>query len=327
MLHRVEITDADETQVLRTVLRLVVNGPLPMNLQTGALVLRDLQIPRFKGSRQEDFRGILTPALSPGGGEEEAEAVADRISSKSYWLWSWVAIAIVALGVLLPSPCFAQINKETGGRYVFRQEHSRDGIGKFYMGREIAHVMGHQAADWLERPEREEEEKTDLMIKSLPVRPGDVVADIGAGSGYFEPRLSKMVGPKGSVLAVDIQPEMLELLTNKMAAAKITNVKGILGTIDDPKLPSNTVDLVLMVDVYHEFSHPFEMIENICKSLRPGGRVAFVEFRGEDPNVPIKPLHKMTEAQVRKEMAVHPLEWVETISVLPRQHIIVFKRK
>jgi ubiquinone/menaquinone biosynthesis C-methylase UbiE len=296
MSDRVEITDGNETQVSRTVLRLAINGP-------------------------------LTPALSPGGREGGPEAVLGRISSKWDVFWTWVAIAIVALGVLLPSPCFAQTNKERGGRYVFREEHSRDGIGKFYMGREIAHVMGHQAADWLERPEREEEEKTDLMIKSLPVRPGDVVADIGAGSGYFEPRLSKMVGPKGSVLAVDIQPEMLELLTNKMAAAKITNVKTVLGTIDNPKLPSSTVDLVLMVDVYHEFSHPFEMMENICQSLKPGGRVAFVEFRGEDPNVSIKPLHKMTEAQVRKEMVVHPLEWVETISVLPRQHIIVFKRK
>ena len=212
-------------------------------------------------------------------------------------------------------------------RYTYREEHSRDGIGKFYMGREIAHVMGHQAADWLERPEREEEEKTELLMKSLPVRAGDVVADIGAGTGYLTRRLAKLVGEKGAVLAVDIQPEMLDLLTNSMAEAKIRNVKPILGTITDPKLPSNSVDLVLMVDVYHEFSHPFEMMENISKSLKPGGRVVFVEFRGEDPKVPIKLLHKMTEAQVRKEMSVHPLEWAETTSVLPWQHIIIFKRK
>ena len=131
----------------------------------------------------------------------------------------------------------------------------------------------------------------------------------------------------GSILAVDIQPEMLDLLTNQMAALSITNVKPILGTITNPKLPAAAVDLVLMVDVYHEFSHPFEMMEAIGKSLKPAGRVAFVEFRGEDPEVPIKPLHKMTEAQVRKEMSILPLEWVETIKVLPRQHIIIFKKK
>jgi len=126
---------------------------------------------------------------------------------------------------------------------------------------------------------------------------------------------------------VDIQPEMLDLLTNQMATLSITNVKPILGAIDDPKLPPESVDLVLMVDVYHEFSHPFEMMGAICQSLKRSGRVAFVEFRGEDPAVPIKPLHKMTEAQVRKEMSLQPLEWVETVSVLPRQHIVMFRKK
>jgi ubiquinone/menaquinone biosynthesis C-methylase UbiE len=226
-----------------------------------------------------------------------------------------------------PAQDAARPSAQTSARYEYRDVHSRDGIGKFYMGREIAHVMGHQAADWLERAERDEEEKTEWMVESLKVKPGDVVADIGAGTGYFSRRLSKKVGDKGKILAVDIQQEMLDLLTNKMAELKITNVKPILGTISDPKLPPASVDLVLMVDVYHEFSEPYEMMEGICKSLQPHGRVAFVEFRGEDPSVPIKPLHKMTEAQVRKEMSVHPLEWVETIKVLPRQHILIFKRK
>jgi SAM-dependent methyltransferase len=212
-------------------------------------------------------------------------------------------------------------------RYEFHHDHDPDGIGKFYLGREIAYVMGHQAADWLERPEREEEEHTTELVEQLHLRPGDVVADIGAGTGYLSRRLAKAVSPRGKVLAEDIQREMLDLLTNKMAELQITNVVPVLGSIKDPKLPSGSVDLVVMVDVYHEFDFPYEMLEAICRSLRPGGRVAFVEFRAEDPNVPIKPLHKMSEAQVKREMSMLPLQWVQTIGVLPRQHIIIFRKK
>jgi SAM-dependent methyltransferase len=211
--------------------------------------------------------------------------------------------------------------------YGYRREHDPNGIGKFYLGREIAHVMGHQAADWLERPEREAEEKPDLLLKALKLKSGDAVADIGAGTGYYSWRMAKEVGEKGLVYAVDIQEEMLDLLASKMAERKIANVKGVLGTVTDPKLPAQAVDLVLMVDVYHEFDHPFEMMRAICQALKPGGRVAFVEFRAEDPKVPIKEVHKMSEAQVRKEMAAQPLEWVETIATLPWQHIIVFRKK
>ncbi len=153
------------------------------------------------------------------------------------------------------------------------------------------------------------------------------MADIGCGSGYYTRRLAKAVGTNGLVYAEDIQPEMLNLLTNKLAAEDIFNVKPVLGTITDPKLPRAAVDLILLVDVYHEFDHPYEMVAAMCRSLKPGGRIVFVEFRGEDPAVAIKLVHKMTEAQVRKELSLHPLDWVETISTLPQQHIVVFRKK
>jgi ubiquinone/menaquinone biosynthesis C-methylase UbiE len=216
---------------------------------------------------------------------------------------------------------------EATNRYTLRAVHDPNGIGKFYMGREIAHVMGHQAADWLERPEREEEEKTTLLIESLKFRPGENVADIGAGTGYLTRRVAPKLLPRGKVFAVEIQQEMLDLLTNKLARLGITNVVPVLGTIIDPKLPANSMDTIIMVDVYHEFDHPFEMTGAMCRALKPGGRLVFVEFRGEDETVPIKRVHKMTEAQVKKEMAPHPLAWKETNGVLPWQHVIVFTRK
>ena len=239
-------------------------------------------------------------------------------------------IPLGRLCVLLSLNCVGMAwSADTGegaGRYEIRQEHDRDGIGKFYMGREIAHVMGHQGAEWLERSTRDREEHTGRLVALLNLQPGDTVADIGAGSGYFTRRMSPIVGETGTILAVDIQMEMLTLLTNRLARDGITNVRPILGTITDPKLPASSVDLVLMVDVYHEFSHPYEMMQALCRGLKPGGRVAFVEYRGEDPDVPIKPLHKMTEEQVTKEMTVQPLEFVENIKDLPRQHVLIFRK-
>lgn len=216
---------------------------------------------------------------------------------------------------------------KSASAYEIREVHDPNGTGKFYLGREIAQVMGHQGAGWLERPEREQEERPDLLIDALKLKRGDAVADIGAGTGYHSWRMAQKVGDKGVIHAVDIQQEMLDALAKRMAERGVTNVQGVLGTITDPKLPANSIDLVLMVDVYHEFSHPYEMMTAICGALRPGGRVVFVEFRAEDPKVPIKEVHKMSEAQVRKEMAVHPLEWTETIHVLPWQHMIVFKKR
>jgi SAM-dependent methyltransferase len=213
------------------------------------------------------------------------------------------------------------------GWYEYRSVHDPDGIGKFYFGREIAHVMGHQAADWLERPERELEERPELMVQSLALKPGDAAVDLGAGTGYFTRRLAREVGPKGIVYAVDLQPEMLVRLTNDTARLGLTNVRAVLATIEDPKLRPRSADLVLMVDVYHELSHPYEVMTRVCAALKPRGRVAFVEYRAEDPEVPIKRLHKLSEAQLRKEMQIHPLDWVETVRVLPRQHLVIFRRR
>jgi ubiquinone/menaquinone biosynthesis C-methylase UbiE len=215
---------------------------------------------------------------------------------------------------------------QPSSRYETRAEHDPNGIGKFYMGREIAQVMGHQAAEWLERPEREQEEKPSKLFDVLQIKPGDVIADIGAGSGYVTFPLAKRTGPKGKVFAVDIQPEMLTLIRQKMQARRVENVEPVLGVETDPKLPAKTIDLILLVDVYHEFSYPWEMTTAMVRALKPGGRLVFVEYRREDPDVPIKLVHKMTERQVRKEMVPHPLTWVKTSSVLPRQHIIVFRK-
>jgi SAM-dependent methyltransferase len=217
-------------------------------------------------------------------------------------------------------------DQATNNIYQYKASQSSDGTGKYYMGREIAQVMGHLGAGWLERPEREQEERTDLLLNALALKPTDVVADIGAGSGYFTFRISKLV-PQGKVLAVDIQQEMIDILNTTKQKQEINNVETVLGTITDPKLQANTVNLALFVDAYHEFSHPREMMSAIVKGLKPGGRVALVEYRAEDPNVPIRPRHKMTIAQVRKEMEAVGLTLIETSDVLPQQHLLFFQKK
>jgi ubiquinone/menaquinone biosynthesis C-methylase UbiE len=212
-------------------------------------------------------------------------------------------------------------------RYEYHKDHDPDGIGKFYMSREIARVMGHLAADWLDRPEREKEEQSSKLWKMLKVKEGDVIADLGAGSGYHTFKLAEMTGPKGKVYAVDIQKEMLDIIRDRMKANKVDNIVPVLGTEDDPKLPEGAIDMILMVDVYHEFSHPYEMTEAMVKALKPGGRLIFVEFRLEDPKVPIKLVHRMSEKQVLKEMEPHLLRHVQTLGELPWQHVIVFEKK
>jgi ubiquinone/menaquinone biosynthesis C-methylase UbiE len=237
----------------------------------------------------------------------------------------WIAF-LLCVPLFVPTSLRAD-EPEPKPRYEYRDRHDPDGIGKFYMGREIAEVMGHLAAGWLDRPEREKEEQPTKLMEVLKIQPGDVVADIGCGSGYFSFRLVDKVGPKGKVQAVDIQKEMLDIMRDKMKSKKIENIDLILGKEKDPLLPAEGTDLILLVDVYHEFSFPAEMTEAMVKALKPGGRLVFVEYRLEDEKVPIKLVHKMTEKQVKKEMSPYPLRWVETKSDLPWQHVIIFKKE
>ncbi|MFL5341860.1 MAG: class I SAM-dependent methyltransferase [Gemmataceae bacterium] len=232
------------------------------------------------------------------------------------------------LCLLVLAPAVLRADEPSKLKYEFRREHDPNGIGKFYMGREIAMVMGHSAADWLDRPEREKEEQPAKLLPLLKLKPGDAVADIGAGSGFYTFRLAELVGEKGKVYAVDIQPEMLAIIRQRAKAKNVKNVVTVAGQVSDPKLPDASCDLMLMVDVYHEFDHPYEMTAAMVKALKPGGRLVFVEFRLEDENVPIKLVHKMTEKQVMKEMAVFPqLRHVKTHDELPWQHVIVFEKK
>lgn len=209
--------------------------------------------------------------------------------------------------------------------YEVAPEKRTTGIGKFYMGREISFVMGHQAADWLNRPGRIQEEMPDEVVTNMNLRSDEVVADIGAGSGYFSFRIAAKV-PDGKVMAVDIQPEMLQLIEERMSEEGVSNIERVLGEIDDPNLPPESIDAAIMVDAYHEFSHPFEMIDGINRALRPGGRIFLLEYRGEDASVPIRPLHKMTELQAVKEMSVFGLEWTDTLDFLPWQHMMIFTK-
>jgi ubiquinone/menaquinone biosynthesis C-methylase UbiE len=193
-------------------------------------------------------------------------------------------------------------------------------------GRQYAQTMGVQGASWLDRPEREQEEEPDRALRLLKIAKGSTVADVGAGSGYMTIRLAKIVGATGRVYANDIQPGMIELLQKNVTKAKLTNVTPVLGRIDDPNLPPATLDLVLMVDVYHEFSEPQRMLQHVRESLKPDGRLVLLEYRGEDPDIPIQPLHKMTVAQAKLEVEHEGFTMGRVQEDLPRQHIFTFTR-
>jgi len=233
---------------------------------------------------------------------------------------------IIAALLIAPAPGLAE-DRAAAPLYETRALHDPDGIGKFYMGREIAEVMGPGGIPWLDRPERAEEERPDTVIAALELKDGQTVADLGAGSGYFSVRMAPLLGPTGKVLAVEIQDEMLDAIRSRAAALKAGHIEAVKGTETDPGLAAGSVDLVLMVDVYHELAYPFETMTRVVAALKPSGRVAFVEYRKEDSSVPIKEAHKMSLAQLDGEMRAVGLARVRTVETLPLQHIAIYARQ
>lgn len=218
-----------------------------------------------------------------------------------------------------------QTQEKSSERYTYKKGDPQ-GINKWYMGRQIAYVMGYQGMSWLERPEREEEERVSLLLENMALKPNEVIADIGAGSGYHVFQMAPKVNP-GMVYAVDIQREMLASILIKKNELGIDNVEPIKGDEESVNLPENTIDKVLMVDVYHEFNFPYETMISIKKALKPNGKVYLIEYREEDRSVPIKPIHKMSEAQAVREMKAAGFTLEENISNLPWQHCMVFVKK
>ena len=202
---------------------------------------------------------------------------------------------------------------------------SADGIGKVYLGREIAQVMSYQGAAWLERESREKEERTDILLRALNLKKGMVVADIGAGTGYLSRRMADSVGLQGTIYAVDVQSEMIGELKN--LSKKYPNIKPVLSTPSDIKLAANSLDMAILLDVYHELKFPYEVAQSIWTALKPGAKLVLVEYRAEDDKVPIKNIHKMTQVQVIKELSVLPFKLHNTITSLPWQHVIVFTKQ
>jgi SAM-dependent methyltransferase len=238
------------------------------------------------------------------------------------------ALLLVALiaGVLTGPVVWAQDAPAPGETKAKPRAPRRYTGVRMYMGRPIADVMTFHGADWLVRPEREQEEQPEAMLDALKILPGTTVADVGAGVGYTSLKLSRRVGASGTVYATDVQPEMLRMLAANARDAGVKNIKPVRCTATDPKLPEGQVDLILMVDVYHECADPEVTLQGLKKALKPGGRLVLVEFRGEDPDVPIKPEHKMTLTQVRKELEPQGFAFKESLEFLPWQHIICFEK-
>ena len=243
------------------------------------------------------------------------------VSSRKHLLFLISWLFLFAGGWADVSPQTPKASLPAAPLYETRADHDPNGTGKFYMGREIAQVMGPGGIPWLDRPERESEEKPGEVIKAMKLSGNEVIADLGAGSGYFTFRLAPKVR---EVLAVELQDEMILTLRQRAADQKVTNVEVVRGSECDPHLPAGGVDLVLMVDVYHELSCPYEVMTAVRKALRPSGRVVFVEYRKEDPAVSIKEVHKMSVAQLEREMTAVKFRRLQTVEVLPQQHIVIF---
>lgn len=248
-------------------------------------------------------------------------------------LASPLRLSLVLMLLLLAGPAPAQqarkpanlpASQDLDHDHDHDDHHHHDGT---YRGRVIAEVMSYLGANWLMRPTRVQEERPDEMLDSLKIEPGMTVADVGAGVGYHALKMAERVGPDGLVYATDVQPQMLRMLNQRARRAQISNVKPVLVTQDDPGLPTGEVDLILMVDVYHEVSNPEATLRGLRAALKPGGRLVLVEFRAEDPNVPIKPEHKMTIAQARAEVEPNGFRFKEVLDFLPWQHIIIFEKQ
>ena len=228
------------------------------------------------------------------------------------------------IGLLISNKSLSQTTN-TNNNYTFKSG-DYNGIGKWYMGREIAYVMGFEGISWLQRSEREEEENVSKLIQNMRIKSNDIIADIGAGSGYHTFKIASLT-KNGLVYAVDIQPEMLMAIEKTKQSGEIKNIETILGTEKSILLPSNSVDKVLMVDVYHEFNYPAEIIISIKKALKPNGELFLIEYRSEDSSVPIKEIHKMSEKQAIKEMEAVGFRLKKNITNLPWQHCMVFVKK
>jgi precorrin-6B methylase 2 len=238
----------------------------------------------------------------------------------------WCTVCYCALGLALVSREAAFAQQSAARDSVVAGDETIPPAKSKYKGREIAVTMHYLGAPWLVRESRQREEDCAMLLAALDVKPGQVVCDVGCGNGFYTLQLAKLVGEKGSVLAVDIQSEMLHLLSERAKEAQINNIQLIEGTAIDPKLPPGTVDLILLVDVYHEFSHPEQMLKAMRQALKPRGRIALVEFRLEDRTVPIKLLHKMSKQQILKEFPPNGFKLVEQFDKLPWQHVMFFER-
>ncbi len=296
------------------------------------------------GDTKDFYRLFMLPGVAHCGGGPGAGDF-DRMNTLVRWVEEHKAPATIvakqansgATRLLCPYPRVARYIgngddaksyacSEPSARYQLRDEHDINGTGKFYMGREIARVMGPEGIVWLERADREQEEQPALALDALQLKGGETVVDFGAGSGYYTFKLARAVGPRGTVLAVDVEPKMLEFIRKRAARENLVNVGLLQSTATDPRLPANRIDLLLMVDVYHELEFPYEVMLKVRDALKTGGRVALVEYRKEDPKVMIKGVHKMTEAQIINEMAAVGLTHVETVTTLPIQHLAIFRK-